>query len=88
LILINKIFKAVNDGNLTEPFTLNDLRNWIENHNIVNDSRGDKYTESSISAILPNSDIKNQPTSNRNTKVLQSSINDNGLTQYSFLTIT
>ena len=51
--------------------------------NIVKDD-GEKYAQSSIDAILSNSDTKNVPTSNKNRKVMKSTITEGGKHEYWF----
>lgn len=74
MALITKIFKAVHSGELIEPFTVEDLKSWMQISSIKKDD-GSDYAESSINAILANSDLKNQPTSNLNKKLLSSTVN-------------
>jgi hypothetical protein len=81
--LIQKIYDATKAGHLIEPFTVGDLRNWIEKMHIVKDN-GDKYARSSIDVILSNSDRKNIPTSNLNKKMLKSRLNDGENIEYFF----
>jgi hypothetical protein len=56
--LNEKIYNAVKLGDLIQPFTTNQLKNWIEEFNVVNDKSKKKYATSSINAILSNSDKK------------------------------
>lgn len=81
--LIKQIFEATTNGKLCEPFTVHDLKEWMDTHEIVKDN-GKKYAESSINAILSNSDRKNHPTTNKNLKLLQSRINKDGKSEYWF----
>lgn len=81
--LIQQILEATRSGNLSEPFTVHDLKEWMVRYKIVKDD-GKKYAESSINAILSNSDRKNNPTTNKNIKPLQSRINDEGRSEYWF----
>jgi hypothetical protein len=81
--LIMQIREAVNSGALQEPFTTQDLKNWIASQFIVKDD-GEPYADSSIDAILSNSDIDNKPTSNRNSKMLLSRLNSEGNKEYKF----
>lgn len=80
--LIEKIFTATQSGELPEPFTVDNLKDWMTKMKIVKDD-GNPYAQSSIDAILSNSDMKNSPTSNKNRKVLQSIING-GKHEYRF----
>lgn len=57
--LISKIFEATQSGHLRQPFTVEDLKSWMTRMNIVKDD-GEKYAQSSIDAILSNSDTKNK----------------------------
>jgi hypothetical protein len=81
--LIKQIYEATKLGCLAQPFTVEDLRNWMKEKQIVKDN-GDQYAESSIDAILSNSDTKNTPTSNLNRKVLKSRRNGGGKNEYWF----
>lgn len=81
--LIDKIFKATETGHLPQPFTVEDLKNWMTTMHIVKDD-GAAYAPSSIDAILSNSDTKNAPTSNKNRKVLQSRIANGEKHEYWF----
>ena len=84
--LIKQISNAIETGELQQPFTTEDLKEWINNYNIVKDD-GTNYAESSINAILSNSDQANSPTTNLNKKVLFSRNNELGKKEYSFLPI-
>jgi hypothetical protein len=81
--LIKQIHEATMNGALPQPFTVQDLKQWMKDYQIVKDV-GEKYAESSIDAILSNSDTKNSPTTNLNIKVLQSNINEDGKHEYWF----
>jgi hypothetical protein len=81
--LIKQIHEATNNGDLTQPFTVQDLKQWMKQNEIVKDD-GEEYAESSINAILSNSDVKNNPTTNKNIKLLKSEINEQGKIEYRF----
>jgi len=81
--LIEQIHHATESGDLKQPFSVQDIKTWITKKNIVKDD-GNEYVESSINAILSNSDTKNIQTSNKNVKVLKSKINDGGNSVYWF----
>lgn len=81
--LIEKIFAATQSGELPQPFTVDHLKDWMKRMQILKDD-GYPYAQSSIDAILSNSDTKNVPTSNKNRKVLRSSINSGGKHEYWF----
>ena len=81
--LIKQIYEATEAGDLIQPFTVADLKQWIKKMHIVKDN-GYEYSQSSIDAILSNSDKKNVPTSNFNIKVLKSRFNDGGKHEYHF----
>lgn len=81
--LIKQIRDATDFGDLHQPFTVQDIKVWMKKMNIVKDD-GAKYAEASIDAILSNSDTKNNPTSNKNIKVLRSRIDDRGNRAYWF----
>lgn len=81
--LIKKIYEAVEAGHLIQPFTTQDLKDWMKKMHIVKDE-GCEYAPSSIDAILSNSNKKNAPTSNLNIKILQSRRNEGGKNEYWF----
>jgi len=81
--LIKQIYEATEKGVLPQPFNVQDLKQWMKEYQIVKDD-GEEYAESSINAILSNSDEKNSPTTNLNIKVLQSQINKDGKHEYWF----
>ena len=81
--LITQIHDAVKNGHLPRTFTVENLKLWIREHEIVKDDGG-RYADASIDAILSNSNEKNIPTSNKNIKILQSRINSRGKHEYCF----
>lgn len=81
--LIKQIYDATKAGHLIQPFTVQDLKNWIERMSIVKDD-GDEYAPSSIEVILSNSNKKNVLTSNLNIKILKSRCNNGGKNEYWF----
>jgi len=81
--LIKQIHDATKVGDLCQPFTVQQLKVWIEKYKIVKDD-GEEYAESSINAILSNSDTKNIPTTNKNIKTLKSRVNETGKHEYWF----
>lgn len=81
--LIKQIYDATQSGELIQPFTVHDLKTWVARSKIVKDD-GTPYAESSINAILSNSDTKNRPTTNKNTKVLKSKVDKGGIHGYWF----
>ncbi len=81
--LIQQIHKAVENDDLKQPFTVQHLKRWIKDNQIVKDDGGE-YAQSSINALLSNSDTKNSPSSNKNIKILKSRINEEGNHEYWF----
>jgi hypothetical protein len=81
--LIMKILQATQSSALSEPFTTSDITDWIRENKITKDD-GKPYAASSIKAILSNSDIANNPTTNNNTKLLRSRLNSNKQKEYWF----
>ncbi|MFS4551678.1 hypothetical protein [Comamonas resistens] len=81
--LIKQIYDATQSGELIQPFTVQDLKTWVARSKIVKDD-GMPYAESSLNAILSNSDTKNRPTTNKNTKVLKSKVDKGGIHGYWF----
>ncbi len=81
--LIEQIFEATQSGALAQPFTVEQMKEWMVTASIVKDD-GDQYAEASIEAILSNSDLANNPTTNRNRKVLRSKVNVSGKKEYWF----
>ncbi len=82
--LIKQIHDATKNGDLPQSFTAHDVKEWVHKYKIRKADET-KYAESSIDAMLSNSDIKNKPTTNKNIKVLQSKINANHKREYWFL---
>jgi hypothetical protein len=78
--LIKQILKAVEYFHLQEPFTVQDIKDWVERYSIVKDN-GKPYAPSTINAQLSNSDVGNRGSSNQNFKCLYSKIN-NGKKEY------
>jgi hypothetical protein len=83
MTLIGQIMDATQGGILVEPFTVEELKSWIIKESIVQ-ANGNPYANSSINAILSNSDVKNDPTTNNNKKILNSHVNSNDKREYSF----
>lgn len=81
--LIKKIYAATQSGDLPMRFNLKRLRQWIVEMKIVKDD-GENYANSSVQAILSNSDRRNNPTSNKNAKVLSSVVGIGGKREYWF----
>lgn len=81
--LRKQIYQATQSGALPQPFTTEQLKIWMSNAGIVKDD-GSHYAQASIDAILSNSDIANSPTTNKNIKILSSTINTSGKKQYQF----
>lgn len=79
LVIMSLIFQiraAKESGLLVEPFTTEDVTKWVAENRITKNN-GEPYAKSSIKAILSNSDMANVPTSNKNTKLLNSTVNFN-----------
>ena len=81
--LIEQIYEATQSGDLTQPFTMQQVKTWIVSNSITKDD-GSEYAETSINAILSNSDVANNPTTNKNIKVLSSRVNEQGIKEYWF----
>lgn len=81
--LIDEILAAIKSGQLSQPFTTEQLKEWINANKIVKDN-GEAYAKASINAILSNSDISNSSTTNRNKKLLCSRFRDDGKKEYYF----
>ena len=79
-----KILAVRDSGHLREPFTTNDIRQWIIERKILKDD-GTPYAKSSVNAILSNSDLANRPTTNRNSKSLRSIVDSNRRKAYWFV---
>lgn len=71
--LITKIISAIEKNEIAQPFTVSDLKKWMRDNDVRQDD-GSFYAENSINAILSNSDLKNNPTSNLNRKMLRSKL--------------
>lgn len=82
--LNEKIYEAVKAGELSEPFTTEQLKNWVKEFKVINDRNNKKYAKSSIDSFLSNADKKNRPTSNGNRKNMCSQISKIGIKEYFF----
>lgn len=83
MTLITKIINAMKFKQLPRVVTTAQVKQWVVAKSIVNDD-GDLYTKASIEAILSNSDVKNNPTTNTNKKMLASRLNESGKKEYWF----
>ncbi len=81
--LIEQIFLATESDVLRIPFTTKELKDWMTKECIVKDD-GTAYAEASIDAILSNSDVANNPTTNKNIKILKSKLSAGGNKAYWF----
>lgn len=81
--LIDKVKKGVLKGEIRQPFTTKDLKEWMEKYNVKKEN-GEGYSSSSIESLLSNTSIHNKDTSNLNDKMLCSRINKNGKQEYWF----
>mgnify|MGYP001003037026 CR=1 FL=1 len=69
MALIDQIYQAVEDGHIPKVFSTADVKNWVQNNNVLKED-GNPYAEGSIDAILSNSCLRNEGSTNRNRKVL------------------
>ena len=83
MALITQIKHAVDSGDLPQVFTSQSIKVWMDSSNIIKPN-GDTYAESSINAILSNSDLENLNSTNQNAKLLSSRINSTGKKEYWF----
>ena len=81
--LIEKIYEAVQRGELLQSCPAEEMKNWFENSGTVKPD-GTPYAAASVEAVLSNADISNQPTTNANRKLLKSRVNTAGKKQYWF----
>lgn len=70
--LTTKIVYAVEAGELPQPFTSMQMKEWAKDKKILNDRTGLPYKENSLNAVLANADKKNEGSSNRNEKFIYS----------------
>lgn len=82
MVLINQVRQAVEDGHLQEVFSTADVKIWVQNKEIRKED-GTPYAEGSIDAILSNSCLRNQGSTNRNRKMLDCK-QQNGVIVYWF----
>lgn len=83
LSLIEQARLACQDGRLPTEFTPSQFKEWIQRDGITK-TNGEPYADSSINALLSNSDEKNSVTSNLNKKVLKS-FKKHGRKHFSFV---
>ena len=82
--LIDQLRIACNKGELPYPFTPAEFKEWVHENNITK-SNGNSYADSSLHALLSNSDEKNAGSKNLNKKVLRSSKGDDGQKRFTFI---
>ena len=82
--LIDRLRDACNKGELPHPFTPADFKDWVREKNITK-LNGTSYAESSLHALLSNSDEKNAGSKNLNKKVLRSSKGVDGQKRFAFI---
>jgi hypothetical protein len=75
LPLIEQAQLACQNGRLPTEFTPAQFKEWIQRDGITKPN-GEPYAESSINALLSNSDVANKQSSNLNKKVLKSFMKD------------
>lgn len=83
MLLIKQVYEAAENDLLSQPFTVQYLKQWMREHHVVKDA-SDEYAESSIDTILSNSDMKNTSTINKNIKIIKSSIYEDAKNEYWF----
>jgi hypothetical protein len=83
LSLIERARLACQDGKLPPEFTPAQFKEWIQREGITKPN-GEPYAESSVNALLSNSDVANTGSSNLNKKVLKSFMKD-GRKHFSFI---
>jgi hypothetical protein len=84
MALIDLIYLASKACDLPTPFTTFDLKERVNVNDITKDDGVTPYAKSSINAILSNSALKKQPTTNLNKKVLESARKEDGVHVYWF----
>lgn len=57
MTLLDKLEQAVQNGNITSPFTTQDLKSWIAKYKITNDQNNKSYQVTYIESILSSSVI-------------------------------
>lgn len=62
MTLIDKLESAVNNGIVTEPFTTDDIKTWINANNIINDKSGKSYENSYIEGFASSSVVGSSST--------------------------
>lgn len=84
MFLIDQAQHAWKNRRLRYPdFTQHDFEVWIKKTGVTQPN-GQPYAQSSIKALLSNSDVANRGSTNRNRKVLRSVIR-NGKRYFSFI---
>lgn len=66
---LEKLEQAVISGQITEPFTMEDFKNWIHSNGIINDDTGAAYSDSYIEGFLSSSTLGS--TSTKSDKALR-----------------
>lgn len=60
--LLNKVYDAVTRGEIIQPFTTQDIKNWINQYKILNDQTHCKYSETYIEGFLSSSTVGSSST--------------------------
>lgn len=60
--LLKQLENAVKLGQIKEPFTTSDFKEWISEYNIINNKTGNPYSESYIEGFLSSSVVTSSST--------------------------
>lgn len=81
--LIDRLYRGVLQGEIVEPFSMSDFKEWMETYNIKKPDET-SYTNHSVESLLSNSAKHNQGSSNLNRKVLNTRNNAYDKQEYWF----
>lgn len=69
MTLLEKLRRAVQESEICSPFTTQDLKDWINRRQIINDENGEGYSETYIEGFLSSSTVDS--TSTKTDKALE-----------------
>ena len=82
--LIKRIYEAILNGVIKQPFTAHDIEDWMDKYNIRKGD-GSEYRRGYASGLLSQSYIGKRNTTNGNRTCLNRQKNEKGLYEYWFV---
>lgn len=60
--LLNKLYNAVIQNQISSPFTTHTFKNWVQSYNIINSATGARYSDSYLEGFLSSSTMTSSST--------------------------